>query len=343
MTRQNQEKEKPDPQDEILGLEDENRLLKREVNALRCIKRKESDNLMYTNLLVDQIKGMINRLPPPKHFKLKPHKGKIPTDFNVFLSDWHIGKKVDGREIGGTGYFDTDIAISRIADLKAKIKTELSLHKSRHNFTRLNIYIAGDMLDGMGIFPSQHARLSANAVEQVIILCNELSVFIQDVSSWFPKTTVIFVWGNHGRIGEKDSQKFTVNFEYLAAKMVQEKLSRNRNIEIIIPESWFYIHESRGKKIFITHGSTIKGANFDKAVKELETMVPGICVDCFLLGHFHTFKYFEYQHGKRVIINGSLCGSDSFSTFRMHRTSQASQTVFGTTKAGICFYSVIDL
>ena len=318
-------------------LQAQNEYLAKELAHHQREDKSQKENLFYTNMIIERIEGIIPQLPPVKPYK---HEKKTKTreiENAVLWGDWHTGKHVDKKEINGFNEYDIDIFKSRLRNMIEGIHRITDLHREDSAVKKLNLLSLGDMLDGDDIYLGHKSRLTNHVIEQIFICVNESAQAISELAKNYEEIRYVGICGNHGRIGRKGENKFLHNYEYLYYRMLERELSAHKNIEFIIPESYFYIHEIQGFKFFLTHGDDIPSWNsipwygIIRAVSSWISMLDtqGKRFDYVTMGHFHSSHTSEFQAGKEVFMNGCLCGSDFNSIKRLRKTSTPTQWMLG--------------
>ena len=322
------------------------KVLKSELRIAKKVNAVQAVNSLHLETFINHLSDVYDALPAPKaHKNIVIPKGKQDVIANMMLSDWHHGKLVSKSETGGQGEYNITIMKRRARELVRRVKLEIHKQRGVSNIRKLIVHLLGDMLEGNGIFLGQASRLSTHVVQQLLIMVDELAVFLLALEPDFDSIEVICMSGNHSRIGQKDENVFQMNYEYLMAKMLQMKLQNAKRITFTIPDAWFYTKKIWKTTMYLSHGDTVKGMNIAKSVQELSVMESdnGNVFNLMLMGHLHSYKIFEYQQGKDVIVNGALCGNDMYATRRLHLTSSPTQVLFGINKQGVDFICPIKL
>lgn len=142
----------------------------------------------------------------------------------------------------------------------------------------------------------------------------------------FGRVEVIFVSGNHGRLGRKPTMKFGPqdNFEYALGQMVQMAYREDDRVNVIVSEAFEYHRTIQGVDFLLMHGHQIRGGvgisglatplaladHKRRKQTAAATFWTGqkYSYEYLLVGHFH-------QRGRygNVLVNSSLIGPNEFS------------------------------
>lgn len=233
------------------------------------------------------------------------------------LSDIHYGSVVldeDGIEI-----YNPKIAEERIAELPNKI---LDTVVGRH-IDELVIVMAGDMVDGEGIYPSHGRHIIISVIDQTVGLVRELYRFLKTSTKMFPKVRVVAVRGNHGRMSkEADERSNWDNVVYQQIKFLAEQ----DNIDVDIGHGEFrnfLVKNWRGhvRHIGIPHDGT----------PAMRAKLGNWCFenscDFLICAHWHRAGLLFYNDIP-IFRNGSMTAVNDYAD-RLGRADPAIQLIFG--------------
>ena len=109
------------------------------------------------------------------------------------------------------------------------------------------------------IFKAQPFEIEVDVLEQFFCGVETLSKFLMELAPHFEEVRTYWVSGNHGRMSrQKDAQKWKVNWDYLLARFIAEKLKLQKNIKFSIPKRWWEIANVMGWNFLIAHGEDIR-------------------------------------------------------------------------------------
>lgn len=236
--------------------------------------------------------------------------GLKPLTVEVLLSDLHFGKK--------TEKFNAETARDRIRQLKVSLMKELHVHKGDHNVDKIVIAMLGDIIESSTMHGAESLigcefGNSKQVVTAIDILSTELLI---PLAMQGYKLEVVGIAGNHDRVAKEKTymnrgEEFLSYIIYNGLKSITDALKLD--ITYNIPKETFTVVDFYGSKCLYEHGDEISGnqtrqsfeAHMNKRGKQT-----GVMLDFIRLGHWHAVSMFEQG---RIIINGSLCGSDGYS------------------------------
>jgi hypothetical protein len=320
--------------------------IKKEKTKIKLSKiMKENTELKKRILLMDELNDRLGQLAT---FYKKPKKvnfiksNKREKEAVLSFSDTHFGEEVDPKEIMNINAYNTTIAKERIDILFNSVIEYCQLYK----VTKLNIHMLGDMISG-----NIHAELletnELTTVETIIYLSDYVSMWIQKLSEYFKVINLLGISGNHGRISDKPryKKKNQNNFDFLMYKFMEKSISGIVN-SFILPDSFLYLTNHLGYRILNLHGDILKGGTGlnpvsgtwarDSAKLNGLLRQHGREFDCMLFGHFHTgdtqFPSFDKT---KIIVNGSVKGTDQFSLGAVKTGTKPSQQLLIIDEKGI--------
>jgi hypothetical protein len=286
----------------------------------RNVLREEA---RYENL-VEVLKETMEFLPEIKLNQYKIEPNDTPNTAVLQLSDWHCGEQVDSQ----WNFYNIDEMKHRANVIKEKCINKCRLHK----VNSLIIEINGDMAQGI-INLSGIANAEEDVVQQIIIVSETLSQFINDLKPHFNNIKVITTLGNHGRLASKKSDVSTKeNFEMLIPEFLRLRL---QDVSIIKSNGLDFVeYEIDGKMICCAHGQNDKISDviedFSKIYKRVPTEVH--------LGHTHAYKDIN-DCDIMITVNGSLVGTDDFALTCRKVTKPAQNLIVYDTDR--CIYSLL--
>lgn len=284
-------------------------------------QKREYRNLIREQARYEHIKDEINK-------SIQDLSNKYPFKFNyvknresqnkellAVFGDWHVGLFANNA----FNNFDTNELNNRVNILVNNIIQIGKEQKARV----LNIFSLGDMING-NIHISARITNVEDVIKQTITVSEILSNVLHILSNEFESVRYYSVVGNHGRVdSNKDSSIYEENFENIIDWYLKSRLNNIHNLEFIENkiDKEIIVAEIMGKKIYGVHGDKDKVnnvvSNLSLMLKEVPYM---IC-----LGHKHHFQE-DRIHDVQVVMNGSLCGTDSYAK-NIRCTGKATQVV----------------
>ncbi len=273
------------------------------------------------------------RLREAQYPVLKPVASKEETAV-IVLSDWHYGKLIEKGEGGpeSENEYNPQICVQRVNALRrsfekiAEGQTQIDRHSK---IDEVLLILAGDLVDGEGVYATQSHHLSIPAGPQVPDVSTLLTDFCLTVSKGLKVPMRIeCIPGNHGFFAQKSSgASEKTNFDTLVHYMLAANLKASKiKYGIVVHEFPSAIIEAKGMRGLVRH----------KAPSQ--TVLAGACkkwggwhakspFDFVITGHWHNASRGNWM-GKPIFYNGSLAGDDAL-TDELAVSSSPSQWMFG--------------
>jgi hypothetical protein len=305
--------------DQMLHLRKRISLLESENNSLR-------ERIGAQQEIAEAIKNTVEALEP-----LRPIAYKIPrslhakSDIDVVLklSDWHIGEVIRPQENEGINAFNFKIARERVALITNKVLGWTATHRTSFKIPRLHVFCEQDFISG-----SIHEELLATnefpAPVQAVKAGNLLGQTIATLAPHFDEVILEEVGGdNHSRLQKKPQakQKAFNSYGYVVYAIVNQLLSRHKNIRVNQGEGMMQVADVCGWKFLLMHGDTVKawmGIPFYGLARQrgkeasrrmsLRRELSDVAFDYISCGHWHVPNVIE----ENIYINGSLSGTTEF-------------------------------
>lgn len=216
------------------------------------------------------------------------------------------------------------------------------------NLNHLIIFNLGDNITNDRIFSGQIFHIDKCVGLQVLEMVTDLSNFIKEMKKYFNKVTMVCVVGNHGRsLGEyKFDEPIENNYEYIMYKIIQKTFENDKAVEIIVPNTHFYIYKVYGHKYLLTHGDILRGFTRNSLERSIKDYVIAheSDFDVFVMGHFHRIDKMTLSEHNVALFNGSWISKDKFGFKVARQYSKPQQWFFGVSKKrAITWDFVIDL
>jgi len=309
---------------------------KLEQDLLRQQVQRLTSRQLFYDVVGQKILTSLHSLSPitPAIIKKQPKfKESLHEESMVLLiSDVQAGMRVDSKESGGLGSFNSEILLNYIDVLKNAVLRVREYHPNTRN---LHIFWLGDIVEGEDIYGGQLREIDANVIQQVMFCWNHFTKFQLDLANEFEEVYCAGVIGNHGRIGKKGEHSPLSNFDYLLYKMWQERLKICKNIKWDVSESWWQVTDVQGWKFLLVHGDdsgqSFAGIPFYAVARHkarYREMFKNVLdeemdFDFMTIGHHSAAAEFQY-----IIMNGSWPGGTELSLKKMQMADVPIQKLF---------------
>jgi len=263
-------------------------------------------------------------------------KGKQEEKSVLLMSDIHAGmvnKILDKNSGAEITTYDTKIRQREMITLRNAIIEIKTLLSHSYDLNHLYIFNLGDNITNDRIFNGQVFHIDKCVGAQVIEMARDLSYFINEMKKVYPKITFIGIVGNHGR-STKDSdcdEPVENNYEYLLFKMIEAVFKDDKNVEIIVPTTKFFVYKIHDHKYMLTHGDSIRGFTRNSIERSLKDylIANDSDFDVLAMGHFHRIDKICLSEKNTAIVNGSWIEKDSYGYRVAHQYSKPQQVFFG--------------
>lgn len=233
----------------------------------------------------------------------------------IVASDWHIEEKVSAAVTNGMNEYNPEIAEKSAMQffVNAAVLVEQTKKFSRVN--TIILAILGDIINGV----LREEDLQNNAATPVDAVVTARTLIYKGIK-YLADTTgcrikVICTVGNHGRLTDKifPSNQVHNSLEFLLYKTIQRDFRDWKDVEVVVPEMWYYIQEVFGTRIRFHHGHVFKfnggiggiAVPVQRKISQLNQIEHANLDVC---GHFHSTQTFN-----NCIMNGSLVGANGYS------------------------------
>lgn len=266
----------------------------------------------------DTIRSTIKEYRPLRYDALPTptaNKAGASGTMVIMLSDMHGGIDTENA----VSDYSPALMRERLGDYKHQIE---NLQKQNHTSECL-LLLGGDMVSGV-IHGSLRHEATQNVIEQVMDVSDAVIQFTRSLASIFNTVHVRSVEGNHGRVtAKKDDRLRGENFDNLIPFNMQLALREQSNVIIHDPvDPTLDVFVVQGKKCALVHGDR------DQITTVVQRLVPVAGqVDYVFMSHLHTTGMHPSLGMSKVIVNGSLGGSDVYA-FENRYFSTPEQIVF---------------
>jgi calcineurin-like phosphoesterase family protein len=222
--------------------------------------------------------------------------------FVIHLSDTHMGKLTDT--------FDSNVFASRFASIPSKMVSEIG---KIPDLEEIVLILAGDMVEGEDIYPTQNSHIEMPAIIQIKKVVDNTLLLAKALNKQFGVLVrIVTVPGNHGRVSKSASE--VTNFDnivYQTLNYVVDAMNDFDNIVMDCNFDSFHIFPVQDKSVLITHHGT-KHLGTPAMQSKVAGWIHTKEFDMAFHGHWHQWSV-DAQFGKPVMKNGSLPGPDDLS------------------------------
>lgn len=258
------------------------------------------------------------------------------------ISDVHYGEVVDADSTNGMWQYNMDIARQRF-----DYTTDEAIDIGRFaNIGKLTLILGGDLISGK-IHDDLERTNEVMVMEQALDFSDVAYAQIEKLVQSFPEIEVISVAGNHPRLYDRPyfKHKQVENFDYLIAKMLEQKGKNQKGLHFTTPKSFWTVFESEGRLFMTMHGDTNKqqhsqGISFYAVEKELRkwwgmgNREERPQFDDIISHHLHTLAAIPVGYSV-AWINGSMKGGDEYTQAMTRPPSAAQQRMLITSRGEV--------
>lgn len=231
---------------------------------------------------------------------------KSDSDLIIHLSDVHAGVYI--RSVFNT--FNTEVLHQRLE----KYLDEILEIRDTHNAENAYVILGGDMIHGL-IHVNSRIEAKENVVQQIMLISDIISNFINQLRYHFSNVYVFVTPGNHSRsTANKEESIRGENFDLLIPYVLKKDFKNVSNVHV--KDNTFDVNIAtfnlRGWNVFASHGDKDSEKtivyNMTKMARKAKYELPDLCY----LGHRHT-NGLTTVDGVKVIQSGCVDGMDSYS------------------------------
>jgi hypothetical protein len=235
--------------------------------------------------------------PPAKDTR----KGKAEVAL-IHCTDWQLGKK--------TVSYGKQTCGQRIEQFIDKAVHITNIQRKHHPVRECVLFLGGDMVEGLGIFPGQAWEVDALLYEQLFETSHIISQVITTLAHNFESVRVVCEYGNHGRIGRKGEMPAGDNIDRIAYEIARNKVGHLVK-DWQSSDAWYQIAKIGNYKALLVHGDEVKsfGGNTPAfgILRKVNAWAGGVIEDfhdCYM-GHWHTPMSLTMSNGGRIFVTGS--------------------------------------
>jgi hypothetical protein len=314
---------------------------KMERDLLRQQVQRLSARQTFYEIVGEKILAAIAKLPPlacPPPAPRPDCRALGEEEMALVVSDVQAGLKVDVKESGGLGSYNTVTLLEQLAYLQRSV---LSIHRYHPNVTVFHAMFLGDIVEGETIYGGQLREIDQGVIDQALFSIEHFARYLQALAGVFETVHCYGVIGNHGRIGRRGEHGPRSNFDYLVYRILAERLAPVTNLRWHVAESWWQLATIQGWRFLLVHGDDVASGSYggipfygitrhkfryrelfkttswfrDSEVDDFDYMV---------IGH-----HSEPAEFLNVIMNGSWPGGTEFSLKRLQLSAIPTQKLFG--------------
>ncbi len=282
-------------------------------NKLNALTRSEARSQLLRETVYEAIKQVAkeNPIKTPSTSIQTLRSGKR-KELVVCLGDFHYGADINVQGLRGE---TMNLYNSKEFETRMnRLKDEIIQIAERENVSLVNLFLVGDLIDGM-LRQSQLMRLEFGLIESVVRLSEFLAQWINDLSNhgWLK---VVGCTGNHSEVrplGSKARELADENLEKIILWYLHDRLENNRRVEVDAKCDKMKLVQVCGYSFVLLHGDAAKSI---QDVARSSVNVYGESIDFFVCGHLHSEQEIPSgvtPDGNSVVIRTpSLCGLDKY-------------------------------
>ncbi len=228
----------------------------------------------------------------------------------IILSDFHVGKIVELGENGET--YNIEVALARINSIREQVILFLREHENK--IDEVVFVLAGDLVDGEGIYPGQEMHLETHVADQIKAVVTGLWRLISNAHTpWLNSNKhcpvhVVSCRGNHGRTNLSDEANWD-NIIYQQLELLVDMTSE-RSLTIKNLYGNYNTFSVKGWKGLVRHSAPPQ-ADTGGAIAKFAGWYSIHEYDFMVYAHFHHWGVMTWN-GKPLFRNGSLGGGDDY-------------------------------
>jgi hypothetical protein len=255
----------------------------------------------------------------PSIEKKKPQKVSGGSAIVILLSDWHIGN----------GHMGSDVLEERALSIAGMLTVE-----SLKGIDECVCLLAGDFVDGEGIYPGQDVTLAECVLEQAKIAAGILYKLIGYIATVVPVRVVCAI-GNHGRT----QQSKTANWDNVVYTYLSLLYSQSQSVDVTIGTE-YAVTTVKGHTFYVRHKMPAQ-CETKAAMQKYLGWQQMHGVDFFAFGHVHHYGIFTAPAGGIVLRNGCLCGPNDYSE-GLGVTARAAQLIACVGRSGLKWVAPVE-
>ena len=323
------------PETETLETLAEKRLKQEEQKMSKeCIKRASEIQIICDHIIrASKVQSYIE----PEKLDID-YSGKSTNTIPVLMfSDSQAGTFISSEATGGLNHYDKTVLKQQMEMLRDGIVSISLKQLSEHPI--LKIHMLGDMLEGLGIFPSQAFNCDMDLYEQFFAFADHVCKFLIELLQLYSRIEIKCIPGNHGRVGKRGENPHYINWDLFWYKHLEQKMQNYKQISWDITKSWWLTDTNHDTTSLLLHGDGIKSwmslpyygieradARYTKLFASMKNQY-----QLLEMGHFHTPTVLPSATGY-TLINGCFTGASVYALKDLTTTSRPVQMMFGVHK-----------
>jgi hypothetical protein len=335
----------------------------REISKEKAYGRHLALNHLGADDFLGKIHGFMDKIgdlslpytrPQPHEPLIAPLVREGHTEDAVALwSDQHFGDRTRREDMSGFPKFDLPVSGNRWGYVIRKEKQCLTLHRAMYPLDTLNIWVGGDVGNGIlhdspnsnELFTPAQVHFSYHMLKFAIEDMLTLTVPDEQGKRVVNKIKLLFTVGNHMRMDEKMPYKFQAQrtLDWLIYQFVIEKFKDNPAVEIKEEMAPYIFENIRGHRHLFAHGMQVGYRNSpDAQCKSMASFIDrvrslfdspewrnanhlmGETFARICIGDIHVPVSFP-----RLVSNGSLNGQNELGVNWVMEPIPAGQQLFG--------------
>lgn len=241
----------------------------------------------------------------------------------VHATDWQLGKR--------TVDYGVDVCRKRVEQFTQKIISLTEIQRAHHPVNNCVVFLGGDMVEGVNIFPGQVYEIDAYLYIQLFETANLIQSMLQTLAHNFANIKVVCEYGNHGRLGKKGEMPTGDNIDCIVYKIVQDRMKDYANISWQMSDDWYQIAVIGKYSALLIHGDEINsfGGQTPAAgiLRKCNSWATGV-IEPFrdvYMGHWHTPMTLTMSNSGRVFVTGSTESHSNYAKAFIGAVGQPSQ------------------
>src|SRR5665213_1665658 len=161
--------------------------------------------------------------------------------------------------------YNSSVAAERMRLYAQKIISLTETQRSDHPVRRAVVCVLGDAIEGESIFPGQQWLIDAGLYRQIMVDGPAIFLdFFRTLLTAFESIEVVWIIGNHGRIGRRGDFDPESNGDRMLGKLVQMLMANEPRIKFTVPDgkgerNWYAIARAGNYSALCIHGDQIRG------------------------------------------------------------------------------------
>jgi hypothetical protein len=175
----------------------------------------------------------------------------------AMLGDWQLGKR--------TPTYNSRVCEERIELYGDKLLHLTTLQRANHPVREARVWLLGDMIEGVTVFPGQQWQVDASLYRQITLDGPRIvGNLLRRLLGSFDRVHVVAVIGNHGRFGRRGDFDPETNGDRMLYRIVQQLLESEKRLTWTIPDGmgerhWYAVDRIGRYSCLLFHGDQLAG------------------------------------------------------------------------------------